>query len=240
MKILVTNDDGINAPQLVPLIRWCQKLGEVTVIVPKFEQSGKSQGIELKKAFEMKQVELAPGITAYAVDSTPADCIRMAVLGMGMTFDLVISGVNRGFNLGGDILYSGTVGAASEAVSLGLKAIAISTSAKFYDQAIEPLDTVWAFFQTHKLMELNDAYNVNVIPESKGIRITRMGGHYFSDDFVPQGNDMYMPCGKCVHEDKKDLAFDTDCVINGYISIMPLTINRTNMDIFNKLTHLNK
>lgn len=239
MRILITNDDGVNAPQLIPLIRWCRKLGDVTAIVPKFEQSGKSHGIELHKAFEVKKVSLAPDVEAYTVDSTPADCIRIALLGMKEKFDLVISGINRGFNMGGDILYSGTVGAASEAVSLGVKSIAISTSAKFYDRALEPLDDVLAFFQEHKLMELNDIYNVNIIPEAKGIRITRMGGHYFSDDFIPQKNDMFMPRGKCVHVDQNNIDLDTDCIINGYISIMPMTINRVNMDIYHQLTKLN-
>ena len=80
MKILITNDDSISAAQLVPLIKWCQKLGDITVVVPKFEQSGKSQGIELHKPFEVKQVDLLPGVPVYTVDSTPADCIRFAVL----------------------------------------------------------------------------------------------------------------------------------------------------------------
>ena len=95
MRILITNDDGMHATQLVPLIQWCQKLGDITTVVPKVEQSGKSHGIELRTAFEAKQVELAPGITAWAVDSTPADCVRFAVMGLHKEFDLVISGVNR-------------------------------------------------------------------------------------------------------------------------------------------------
>ncbi|MBR4016237.1 MAG: hypothetical protein IKK11_00280, partial [Oscillospiraceae bacterium] len=94
MKILIVNDDSVSAGQLVPLIKWCQKLGDVTTVVPKYEQSGKSQSIELHKPFEIKQVELAPGITAYTVDSSPADCVRYAVMGMGLHFDLVISGIN--------------------------------------------------------------------------------------------------------------------------------------------------
>ena len=81
MKILVTNDDSISASQLIPLVRWCQKLGEVTVIVPKYEQSGKSQSIELHKPFEVKKVQLTEDITAWTVDSSPADCVRYAVLG---------------------------------------------------------------------------------------------------------------------------------------------------------------
>ena len=96
MRILITNDDGMQAEQLIPLIKWCQKLGDVTTFVPKFEQSGKSHSFEIRHPFEAKQVELEPGIQAWAVDSTPADCVRFGILGMNMEFDLVISGVNRG------------------------------------------------------------------------------------------------------------------------------------------------
>ncbi|MBO5868463.1 MAG: 5'/3'-nucleotidase SurE, partial [Oscillospiraceae bacterium] len=180
MKILVTNDDSISAAQLIPLVKWCQKLGEVTVIVPKVEQSGKSQGIELHKPFEVVPVDLLPGVTAYTVDSTPADCIRYAMFGLKLEVDLVISGINRGFNMGGDIMYSGTAGAVFEAVSLGVKAIAVSTGPEFYDRATEPLDQVLEFFLKHDLMSKCDLYNVNVVPDAKGIRITHQGGHFYS------------------------------------------------------------
>ena len=103
MRILITNDDGVEAAQLVNLIKWCRRLGDVTVFVPKFEQSGKSHGFEIKKPFEVKQVELEDGVTVWTVDSTPADCVRYAVMGMNMKFDLVISGINRGYNVGKDI-----------------------------------------------------------------------------------------------------------------------------------------
>lgn len=239
MRILVVNDDSVSASQLIPLIKWCQKLGEVTAVVPKYEQSGKSQSIELHKPFEIKQVELEPGITVYTVDSSPADCVRYAVLGMKQQYDLVISGINRGFNMGRDIMYSGTAGAVFEAVSLGLKAVAISTGPEFYDRATEPLDRVWEFFRTHKLMDKCDLYNVNVVPDAKGIRITCQGGHFYSDDFVHEGNDMYMPHGKCVYENRNDLTLDTDCVMNGYISIMPLTIDRADPAVYQKLLYLN-
>lgn len=240
MKILVTNDDSISAGQLIPLIRWCQKLGEVTVVVPKYEQSGKSQGVELLKGFEVKKVDLTPDISAYVVDSTPADCVRYAVLGLQEKYDLVISGINRGYNIGQDILYSGTVSAACEAAAWGMKAIALSTSIKCYDRAIEPLDKVWDFFQKHRLLEVCDHYNVNVIPEDKGIRITRMGGRYYCDSFVPLGEDLYKAQGKRIWQDSGELLLDTDCIVHGYISIMPLTFSRVNMDAYNKLVHLSE
>lgn len=239
MRILITNDDGMNASQLVPLIKWCRKLGEVTTFVPKYEQSGKSHSIEIHKAFEAKQVELEPGITVWAVDSSPADCVRFAVLGMKQEFDLVISGINRGLNIGADIIYSGTVGAVCEANNLGIPAIALSTPPKYYDRAVNHLDEVLTFFREHDLMALNDIYNVNIPSDPKGIRVTHQGGSYYSDDFESIGNDLYLPKGKSIWVDRQDLNLDTDAALHGYISIMPLTIDRTNWAVYEKLAHLN-
>ena len=240
MKILITNDDGLHAPGLVPLIQWAQKLGEVTTVVPKYEQSGKSQGIELHKAFEVTSVDLAPGIIATAVDSTPADCIRYAILGRQEAFDLVISGINRGLNMGTDMLYSGTVGAALEAANLGVQAIALSTDPKVYDLAVTHLDTVWEFLQSNKLLDLHDLYNINIPIEVKGIRITRQGGPYYSDDFIPEENNMVRPRGKEVYTPTADMNIDTNAVLRGgYISVMPLTLQKTDMTIYQSLLHLN-
>jgi 5'-nucleotidase len=235
---LITNDDGMGASQLIPLIKWCRKLGDVTVAVPKVEQSGKSHGIEIHRDFEVKPVELEPGITVWAVDSTPADCVRFAVLGLKESFDLVISGVNRGLNIGTDMMYSGTVGAACEAVNLGMKAIALSTPPKFYDQATAHLDRVFDYIFKRKLLDINDIYNVNIPGNPKEILITRQGGPYYSDDFPAIGNDMYRPTGKPIWEDANDNSLDTDATLHGYISITPLTVDKTNQAVFRKLTEL--
>lgn len=236
MKILITNDDSISASQLLPLIRWCQKLGEVTVVVPEFEQSGKSHSIEIHKAFRATQRAIAPDITAWAVDSSPADCVRFAVLGLHMEFDLIISGINKGFNIGSDIMYSGTVAAIFEAAALDVPAIAFSTSPQYYDHAVEQLDAVWDYMQENQLMDKHHLYNINIPQSPKSIRITHQGGPYYSDDFEPIGNDMYMPRGKDIHEDKGDLTLDTDATLNGHISITPMTIIRTDLDVYRKLS----
>lgn len=238
MRILITNDDGLQASQLLPLIRWWQRHGEVTVFVPKVEQSGKSHSFQIKEPFEVKQVELAPDLTVWSVDSTPADCVRIAVLGMGMQFDLVVSGVNRGFNMGADVMYSGTVAAASEAVNLGMKALALSTNPENYDHSTAALDTVWAYIQEHDLFRYNRLYNVNMPASPKGIRITRQGGPYFSDDFPFIGNDLYKPMGKPVWEDSGDDTLDTDATLHGYITITPMTINRTDWEVYRRLNQL--
>jgi len=236
MRILVTNDDGIWASQLPALVKWCQKLGQVTVVAPKVEQSGKSHGIEIHNPFEAKKVDLVPGVTAWAVDSTPADCVRFAVLGLKMEFDLVISGINRGLNIGADMMYSGTVAAVCEAANLGIKAIAFSTAPKYYEQAYTQLDRAYAFIREKKLLEQGDIFNVNIPGEPKGIRITRQGGPYFSDDFLPEENDMYHPRGKDVWQDRQDDTLDTDATLHGHLTITPLTVNKTDMELFRRLT----
>ena len=240
MRILITNDDGLHASQLLPLIMWCRMLGEVTVAVPKVEQSGKSHGIEIHKPFEAKLVELEPGIKVWAVDSTPADCVRFAVLGLEQEFDLVISGVNRGLNIGTDMMYSGTVGAACEAVNLGLKAIALSTPPSYYDHATDHLDEVFEFVRKHDLLALNDIYNINIPANPKEILFTHQGGPYYSDRFPAIGNDMYRPEGYPIWEDSNDNTLDTDATLHGYISVTPLTTNKTNMEVYRRLAERTK
>lgn len=240
MRILIVNDDGMHASQLVPLIRWCRKLGEVTTVVPKFEQSGKSHGIEIHKPFEAKQVELEPDVTVWAVDSTPADCVRFAVLAKGWQFDLVISGINRGLNIGADMMYSGTIGAACEAVNLGIQAVALSTPPGNYDRATENLDRVLAFFRKNDLFGKHDIYNVNIPADPKGIRITHQGGPYYSDDFAAEERDMFRPCGKPVWNDRQDDTLDTDATLHGYITITPLTINMTDWKLYHQLRELSE
>ncbi len=239
MRILITNDDSISASQLIPLIRWWQKIGEVTTVVPKVEQSGKSHGIEIHKPFEAKRVMLCEDIPAWAVDSTPADCVRFAILGLHQQFDLVISGINRGLNIGTDILYSGTVSAVLEAGSLGCKAIAFSTPPDNYELAVGQLDRVWDYIVRNELLEKHGLYNINIPAEPKTIRITHQGGPYYTDDFIPIGDDLYRPHGYSIFEDRQDDTLDTDAVMHGHISIMPLTLDKTDPAAYSALSHLN-
>ena len=240
MKILVTNDDSISSEVLLPLAKWAKQFGEVTVVVPKYEQSGKSHCIEIHKAFEVVEVDFGdPDIKAYTVDSSPADCVRYAIEGMHMEFDFVISGINRGLNLGIDMLYSGTVGAVFEAACFNIPAIALSTEPGGFDEAMAALDDIKEFFVKHDLMKKNSIYNVNIPVGSKGIRITRMGGRYFADDFLPQENNMFLPTGKSVWTDSGDYNLDTNAVLTGFTSILPLTLDRTNMSVFEELKKIN-
>ena len=237
MRILITNDDGIESPVLPRLIRWAQGLGEVVTVAPKVEQSGKSHAIDFTHPIEIKKVTLDSDISAYSMDSTPADCVRFAVLGLKEKFDLVISGINRGFNLGKDIVYSGTIGAIFEAARLGIKGIAISTDPRSFDFAVDHLDRVYSFIKERGLFLENDLYNLNIPIGNGEIKVTRQGGIYFTDAFIYKGDDMYEQAGEMVKSDSKDFTLDTDCVRNGYISITPLLSEKTNVEVFKKLNN---
>ena len=236
MRILVTNDDGLHASGLIHLVRFCRQMGEVTTIVPLVEQSGKSHGIELKKPFKVHEVELEPGVMAYAVESTPADCVRYGVLARGMKFDLVISGINRGYNLGVDSLYSGTVSAAREAALQGIPAIALSTNLGYYDRVHEQLEHVFGFIQKHNLLSYHRLFNINIPENPKGFRITYQGGSYYSDDFRIADDGMCTPNGICVHKNRGDLRLDTDATVSGYISVLPMTADITDWDVYRDIS----
>ncbi len=240
MRILITNDDGINASALIPLAKWARKLGEVTVVAPKYEQSAKSHSIEIRRAFEVKKLCEEQGFEVYSVDSTPADCVRFSFLGMKKEFDLVISGINKGYNLGRDINYSGTAAATFEAASLGTNALALSTDVDSIEYALTKLDDVWKYVSENKLFDKNNIYNINIPPNGKEILVSKQGGRFYCDVYVSQENDMHLPTGHCIYKDSGKNEFDTDVVMHGYISITPLTLVRTNIAVYDELLHLNK
>jgi 5'-nucleotidase len=237
MKILITNDDGINADGIKHLVEFAKTKGEVCVCAPKYEQSAKSHAIEIRNEFEIKQVDVFEGVRAYSVDSTPADCVRFAFLGLRENFDLVLSGINRGPNLGLDLVYSATLGAVFEAARLGARGIAFSTDFDSFENAKNSLEAVYREFEEKELLSKNPIYNVN-IPSKKsvGITYTEQGSIYYSDEFVPTGNkNMYRQEGHCVYAGTTDLNEDIDAFSNGYISITPLLKSRTNKEVLFEL-----
>ena len=236
MRILVTNDDGVASPALPRLAAWASKFGDVTVVAPKIEQSGKSQAIDFKNPIEIKKIMLDGGIEAWAVNSTPADCVRFGVTGLKQDYDMVFSGINRGYNLGDDVSYSGTIGAIFEASRLGIKAVAFSTGIDSFDNAIANLDNAYSYIEDNKLLETADLLNVNFpLEEIKGIKITKQGAIFYSDDFIKCGEDMYRQIGEPIDTGSTDLTIDVSAVRNGYISITPVTANKTDYVSYEKL-----
>ncbi len=236
MRILLTNDDGIEAEGLRLSVEWAKTLGEVTVFAPKLQQSAKSHSIEIHKGYEVKRVDLFGGIEAYSVDSTPADCVRVAILGMKKEFDLVVSGINCGPNLGGDIHYSGTVAACYEAALLGVRAMAVSASFQSFENAIKNIGRVYKEICARRMFDFAEIVNVNFPEAGDEILITKMGPAIYSDsfEFLPDGT--VKPSLVCLYEGTRDLGLDTDATMTGHISITPLRCDLTDVSAFERIT----
>ena len=233
MRILITNDDGINAPGIKLLAEWARTVGEVTVVAPKVEQSGMSHAIQFVEPIEIKRVPLMDGVEAWQMDSTPADCVRFGVLGLNRQYDLVLSGINRGVNVGVDLVYSGTVAAIFEAARLGLNGIAFSTFPDSQEFAAQYFQEVYSFINDSRLFEKNLIFNVNIPDEVQGIHLTYQGSQYFSDEFKKCDGDMYMQVGHKIDDVcPDDIKRDTVAIHKGYISVTPLLSTRTNMELF--------
>ena len=236
MKILVCNDDGINAEGIKILATWAKKLGEVTVSAPKVQQSAKSHAINIHEGpIEVRKVPYIDGVTAYEVNSTPVDSVRFGTLGLNAKYDLILSGVNRGFNMGEDILYSGTAANIFEASLRDCKGIAFSTDPTSFAEAEKWLDKIWDYFVTNDLLAHNGIYNVNIPLDAKGIKWTKQGGAYFTDEFIEVGQGLYSQEGYSVYQHGENFTLDTDAVMNGYVSITPLSTRRDNLAVFEKL-----
>ena len=233
MRILITNDDGINAPGIRMLAEWAKTIGEVTVVAPKVEQSGMSHAIQFVEPIEIKQVPFMEGVEAWQMDSTPADCVRFGVFGLNREYDLVLSGINRGVNVGVDLVYSGTVAAIFEAARLGHRGIAFSTFPDSQEFASQYFSDVYAFITGNNLFDKNHIFNVNIPDEVKGMHLTYQGSQYFSDVFTKTEGDMYVQVGSRIEDVcPDDLKRDTVAIHKGYISVTPLLSSRTNMSLF--------
>ena len=236
MKILITNDDGIEAPGLKYLVDWAKNIGEVCVFAPKTQQSAKSQSIEIHGTYKVEKVNIFDGIEAYSVDSTPADCVRIAVLGMKKQFDLVLSGINCGPNLGADIHYSGTVGACFEAAMSGIKAIAVSTAYNHFENAVKNIDRVYKEIQNRRMFDFAEIINVNFPEKGEEIIVTKMGPAIYSDEFEFLPDGTVKPCLVCLYKGTRNLELDTDAVMTGHISITPIRCDMTDISAFNYIT----
>ena len=238
VRILVTNDDGIMAPGLEILANWARKLGDVTIVAPKVEQSAKSHSINIHTSFEVRRVDWLDGIECWSVDSSPSDCVRFANVGLDRQFDLVLSGINRGLNVGEDIAYSGTDAAIFEAAYFKCRAIAFSTVPETFDGALRSLDLCYDHISRNRYFEYNLIWNVNIPQDPKGILLTRQGNAFYKDTFSETEPGMYIACGYSTYKGTRNLDEDLDAVMNGYISVTPLTVNRTAMDAYWKLSSM--
>ena len=234
MKFLVTNDDGIHADGLIQLASSLTTLGEVIVVAPDNERSATGHAITMHFPLRVREVKL-PGldINAYAVDGTPADCVKLGIDGLLKERpDFVFAGINRGANLGTDVLYSGTVSAAIEGCIMGVRSAAFSLlfgdSNQMDYSFAGKVATQVAKIMSMQNLSTNTLINVNIpnIPESdiKGMKVTRLGRRRYSDSYEkrvdPRGRTYYWLSGKLI-EEEMDPDIDIDATNEGYVSVTP-------------------
>ena len=235
MNLLITNDDGIESEGIAALVRVLQPNHNVTVVAPNGERSGVGHAISLTEMIRAEECTRFPGIEAVRITGTPADCVKFGVLEvMHHGVDLVISGINRGQNLGTDVYYSGTVSAAMEAHIMGLPSLAVSVTdwqATNFDVAA---NFVADFLNQHTPTG-RTTWNINIPNVEKvdiqGVRYTPLGEHIYSDGYEkrldPLGRSYYWLTGKPL--DSARNPEDCDVVWNrrGYITVTPLLADFT-------------
>jgi 5'-nucleotidase len=238
MHILVSNDDGIIAPGIGLLAEVCQSVGRVTVVAPDREQSGTSHSLTMHRP--IRAARRPDG--AYQVDGTPTDCVLLALGGLlPERPSFVFSGVNHGPNMGEDVLYSGTVAAAMEGVTLGVPGVAIS----FAGQSPETLATYKDILTglVKRIVAATDfppetILNINLpdrpASEVRGLKITQLGSRFYSESLTrmkdPWGREIFWIGGGTVTWTGGEQS-DHRVVAEGYISLTPLHMDLTNYDL---------
>jgi 5'-nucleotidase len=248
-RVLITNDDGIEAEGLRALHRAVAALNgvETTVIAPDSNRSATARSITTRSPLTVEEVEMDDGSVGYATDGTPVDCVRFADLGLGGARpDLIVSGINHGSNMGDDITYSGTVAAALEGIVLGVPAIAVSQQSNELEMGFMPgrrFDFEVAAKLTAELvrhiavtpLRPGTLLNVNC-PGSMpaGVEITRLGKRVYQDELRPAGTDSdgrrrYRIYGFAPSYEPED-GTDLTAVAHGKVSITPVHFDLTDRD----------
>lgn len=235
MKILVTNDDGIKAEGIRRLARMAAELGEVWVVAPQRQCSAMSQRITVHEDLMVRKEEFpVPGVQAYSVDGTPADCVKVGFMYiLPEKPDIVFSGINFGYNIGFDIAYSGTVGAALEARLEGVPAIAFSNESNgVYEVAERYLPSVARELLTRDI-PASEIWNVNFpgcsLQEYRGIREVRQvaQSRFYLDQYIREddadGSFRLTPVGTPVTEGAAGT--DMEAVLEHYISVGKIRSN---------------
>jgi len=241
MHILVSNDDGIESIGLIALVKELKKLGEVTVVAPNSQRSAASHSLTIHGGIKVEKREVE-GCPAWAIWGTPVDCVHLAIKYILKDHkpDLVVSGINQGFNVSSDIIYSGTVGAAREGFLYGVPAIAMSLNSftsQDFSYAAEVAREVAEKFVSHpdnKEYMLN--VNVPAIPkeEVKGIRVCDMSAFRDYDEgytLIEKDGEYFFESDQLnVHTTLKEDSYQCDAVLieEGYITISPLDIDLLN------------
>jgi len=243
VRVLITNDDGISAPGLKALVDARPEDAEIWVMAPDRERSATGQAITIHKPLRVDEVSMGHGVRSFQLNGTPSDCIKVGSALMEAPPDIVLSGINRGSNLGTDVMYSGTVSGAIEAAIYDIPAIALSLDD---DGANDPGDYAtaasvgWRLARVlvEKGLPVGTLLNVNVpAGEPRGWRATRLGMRRYRDVLHrrtdPRGRAYYWMAGEIEDADSDDEGIDTVAVRRGFVSVTPISFDLTKYDALN-------
>jgi 5'-nucleotidase len=243
MRVLVSNDDGVDAPGILVLARHLSAVGEVVVVAPDRDRSGASNSLTLDQPIRVVQLEDG----RYRVAGTPTDCVHLALSGLlDVEPDIVVSGINNAANLGDDVIYSGTVSAAMEGRHLGLPAIAVSLVTKDHKAVHFDSAAIAVTLLMRKLLvdplPADTILNVNVpdLPWSqiRGFSVSRLGRRHRAAGCIaqedPRGRPMYWigPPGEAEDDGP---GTDFHAVREGYVSITPIHVDLTRYQALEKV-----
>jgi 5'-nucleotidase len=240
-RILITNDDGVRAPGILALSQALAALGEVTIVAPAENQSGKGHSITIGDPIYVDRVTLAGDLAAWSAAATPASCVKVA-LGAMMPEkpDLVVAGINRGYNLGAVAYVSGTVGAAREAALQGIPAIASSLAVEGHPNYGPGAEMVRRVAEQVKTRGLDPGVFLNVnIPAGsvdalKGIRVTRQsllsGKERFEEQKSPAGRRYFWSIWEEPTGDPEGT--DVWAAEHGYVAVTPMRIGEFDQSAF--------
>ena len=240
MRILVTNDDGIHSPGLTILAKALAAIGEVWVVAPDRERTAVAHAVTLHKPLRLQQ--MAP--RTFAVNGTPVDCVNLAVLKiMPKPPAIVVSGINKGVNLGDDVMYSGTVSAAMEGTILGVPSLAVSQEG--WDAFRFTVGAIYAVRVARLVLAQGlpeeTLLNVNIPDrprhEIKGVRITCLSRRRFDNPIIekvdPHGRKYYWIAGKRVSWSRSKDA-DHEAIEEGNVSVTPIRLDSTNHSVLDQ------
>jgi len=245
LTILLTNDDGINAPGLYALFKEMKKYGKVYIVAPDSEKSAVGHAITLSDPLRVQNYYRNDEFFGYAVNGTPADCVKIAYWALDIKPDILISGINLGSNTGINIIYSGTVSAATEGMFLNIPSFAISLTTftnPNFDIAAKFAGKLAKIILNHGLPK-GTLLNVNVPAvdhemDIRGVKITRQGKAMYREEFDkrtdPHNRVYYWLTGQKVQLET-DPEVDDRAILNNEISITPVHFDLTDYDFLDEL-----
>ncbi|HYL89872.1 MAG TPA: 5'/3'-nucleotidase SurE [Burkholderiales bacterium] len=230
MRILITNDDGVYSPGIAALAQVASRFGEVRIVAPDVEMSSASQSITASRPVSWKRTAI-PSLDAYRVNGTPSDCVMLGTT-LWEKVDVVLSGINIGTNLGNAVWHSGTLAGAKQGALLGRRGIALSAPATDKEQPDFELLKPWVASVLELLLAIEDLCLVNVnfpARNPRGIRWTRQSLRHYDGRVAPAKD----PMGRThywftvVPVEATEEGTDRWAIEQGYVSIMPLTLDLT-------------